>query len=114
MQDLLHGLLRLHFDDVRPEEWTPSYAGGAARMDFLLKTEQIVVEAKMARENHGAREVSHELISDAARYKEHRDCKVLMCFVYDPDGFMKNPRGVEADLAGLGTERLKVVAIVAP
>ncbi|MCU1275952.1 MAG: REase DpnII-MboI, partial [Bryobacterales bacterium] len=28
---------------------TPSYGGGASRMDFLLKEEQIVVEAKMAR-----------------------------------------------------------------
>ena len=25
VQDLLHALLRLHFEDVRPEEWTPSY-----------------------------------------------------------------------------------------
>ena len=37
VQNLLHAILRLHFDDIRPEEWTPSYAGGAARMDFLLK-----------------------------------------------------------------------------
>jgi DpnII restriction endonuclease len=49
VQDLLHSLLRLHFDDVRSEEWTPSYAGGSGRMDFLLKVEQIVIEAKMAR-----------------------------------------------------------------
>ncbi|MCZ8227650.1 MAG: hypothetical protein O9249_00855, partial [Burkholderiaceae bacterium] len=27
VQDLMHALLRLHFDDVRPEEWVPSYAG---------------------------------------------------------------------------------------
>jgi hypothetical protein len=37
VQDLLHALLRLHFDDIRPEEWTPSYGGGSSRMDFLLK-----------------------------------------------------------------------------
>lgn len=43
VQDLLHALLRLEFDDVRPEEHTPSYAGGSARMDFLLKNEQVVV-----------------------------------------------------------------------
>lgn len=36
-QDLLHALLRLHFDDIRLEEWTPSYAGGAARMDFCSR-----------------------------------------------------------------------------
>jgi hypothetical protein len=36
VQDLLHALLRLYFDDIRPEEWTPSYGGASSRMDFLL------------------------------------------------------------------------------
>jgi len=29
VQDLLHALLRLYFEDIRPEEYTPSYAGGS-------------------------------------------------------------------------------------
>ena len=37
VQDLLHALLLLYFKDVRAEEWTPSYAGGCVRADFLLK-----------------------------------------------------------------------------
>ena len=37
VQDLLHALLVLHFDDVRAEEWTPSYAGGCERMDLKYK-----------------------------------------------------------------------------
>lgn len=37
VQDLLHAVLRLFFDDVRTEEFTPSYASAASRMDFLLK-----------------------------------------------------------------------------
>jgi hypothetical protein len=45
-QDLFHALLAIDFDDIRREEWTPSYAGGSARMDFLLKEEGIVVELK--------------------------------------------------------------------
>ena len=28
---LLHAVEKLHFDDVRPEEWTPSYAGNASK-----------------------------------------------------------------------------------
>jgi hypothetical protein len=39
VQDLLHALLRIFFRDVRPEEWTPSYAGKASRMDFLMPAE---------------------------------------------------------------------------
>ena len=36
VQDLLRALLSLYFDDVRPEEWTPSYAGSSLRSDFLI------------------------------------------------------------------------------
>ena len=30
VQDLLHSLLTLYFDDIRREESNPSYAGGAS------------------------------------------------------------------------------------
>jgi hypothetical protein len=46
VHDLLHAILKLHFDDVRPEEYTPSYAGSASRVDFFLPKERLVVEAK--------------------------------------------------------------------
>jgi hypothetical protein len=114
VQDLLHVLLRLHFDDIRPEEWTPSYGGGASRMDFLLKKEQVVVEAKMTRPGLGAKQVSEQLIIDAAKYKEHPNCRTLVCFVYDPSGLVKNPRGVEDDLARLSKEDLEVLCIIIP
>jgi DNA-binding sugar fermentation-stimulating protein len=52
----MHALLQLYYDDIRPEEYTPSYAGRASRMDFLLKREKIVVEVKKARSNLRARE----------------------------------------------------------
>lgn len=29
VQDLLHALLSIFFEDIRAEEWTPSYAGGS-------------------------------------------------------------------------------------
>lgn len=37
VQDLLHGLLLVFFDDVRAEEVTPSYAGKSARVDSTLR-----------------------------------------------------------------------------
>jgi hypothetical protein len=46
VQDLLHSILRIFFEDVRPEEWIPSYAGKPNRMDFLQKNEKIVIEVK--------------------------------------------------------------------
>jgi hypothetical protein len=68
---LLHALLRLYFADIRVEEWTPSYGGGSSRMDFLLKGHDIVVEAKMTRKGLTAKDVSEQLIIDAAKYRQH-------------------------------------------
>jgi len=99
LQDLMHVLLKLRFDDIRPEEWTPSYCGGSARMDFLLKEKQIVIETKLARKTLRDREVGNQLIEDIARYKEHPDCSFLSCFVYDPEGLVSNPSGLEKDLS---------------
>ncbi len=113
VQDLFHALLHLHFDDIRPEEWTPSYAGGSSRMDFLLKVEQIVIELKKTRKGMSTQDVRDQLILDKEQYKNHPDCKCLICFVYDPDGYVKNPRGFESDLTE-ENEKLKTVVIVAP
>lgn len=72
VQDLLHALLRLEFDDVRGEEWTPSYAGGSSRMDFLLPEHDLVIEAKMSRKGLGAKELGGQLLIDVGRYRKHR------------------------------------------
>lgn len=83
-------------------------------MDFLLKAEQIVLEAKMTRPGRDDKQISEELIVDAARYKEHPDCRTLVCFVYDPEGVIRNPRGVEKDLSCLSGPNLQVIVIVSP
>lgn len=114
VQDLLGALLRIDFDDVRPEEWTPSYAGGASRIDFLLKAEGIVVEAKKTREGLTDRELGEQLIIDIARYRSHPDCRLLVCFIYDADGRIRNPDGLIADLERLSTDELRVVVVVSP
>jgi hypothetical protein len=99
VQDLLASLLRLFFDDLRDEEWTPSYAGGSSRMDFLLKLERTVIEVKMTRKGLGDRELGKQLIEDVARYRAHPDCDRLICFVYDPEGRVQNPMGIANDLS---------------
>jgi len=97
-QDLLHALLAIYFDDIRTEEWTPSYAGGSSRMDFLLKQEQIVIEVKKTRKGLAAREIGEQLIIDIAKYQNHSDCRTLICFVYDSEMRIPNPKGIENDL----------------
>jgi hypothetical protein len=99
VQDLLHALLQLFFDAVRPEEWTPSYAGRSTRADFLLKKERIIVEAKMPRANLKQKQVVEQLTIDRAHYAGHPDCGLLLCFVYDPERLLDNPFAIERDLS---------------
>lgn len=91
-------MLKIYFDDVRTEEWNPSYAGGSTRSDFLLKEEKIVIEVKKTRSGLKSKQLGEQLIIDIAKYKSHPDCKVLYCFVYDPEGYISNPKGIENDL----------------
>ena len=114
VQDLLHALLKIHFDDIRKEEWTPSYAGGSSRMDFLLKNEQIVIEVKKTRNSLGDKEVGEQLLIDIARYSRHPNCKVLVCFVYDPEARIGNPLGLENDLNEMSTNDLIIITRIEP
>jgi DpnII restriction endonuclease len=98
VQDLLHAILRIHFTDIRPEEWTPSYGGNSSRMDFLLKPERIVIEVKMTRRSMSDKDLVDQLIVDRGRYENHPDCEQLVCFVYDPDGRIGNPVAIISDL----------------
>ncbi|WP_354352936.1 hypothetical protein [Variovorax boronicumulans] len=78
-------------------QWT-SYAGGASRVDFLLPEIEAVVEVKKSRSGLSARELGAQLIVDIVKYERHPNCRTLFCFVYDPDGRIANPRGIENDL----------------
>jgi hypothetical protein len=113
VQDLLRSLLHIFFKDIRKEESTPSYAGGSSRMDFLLKREEIVVETKFARETLKDNELGEQLLIDIAKYSAHPHCKMLLCLVYDPDGQISNPRGIESDLSRK-RDGLDVVVSIVP
>jgi hypothetical protein len=114
VQDLFHALLKVEFDDIRPEEWTPSYAGRSARTDFLLKQEKVIVEIKKTRKDLSDKEIGEQLIIDIERYQAHPDCKTVVCFVYDPEGRMGNPEGIIKDLESRQRESLDLKVIIAP
>jgi hypothetical protein len=82
-------------------------------MDFLLPSEQLVIEVKKTRQGLGAKELGTELLEDIARYKMHPSCKQLVCFVYDPESRVANPRGIEGDLSQ-SDANFTVKVIVAP
>ena len=102
VQDLFHALLKLYFDDIRAEEWTPSYAGSSSRIDFFIPELELAIEIKKTRKGLGNKEAKEQLAIDKDHYRCKENIKHLICFVFDPDGRIQNPRGFEKDLAQEG------------
>ena len=100
VQDLLHSMLRPWVSDIRPEEFTPSYAGSSARMDFLLPAHKLVIELKFARDRYHGKKLGDELIIDIEHYRRHPECEILWCVIYDPGNIIPNPEGLRNDLEG--------------
>lgn len=100
IQDLLHALLRPWVADIRPEEFSPSYAGSNTRMDFLLPKYSLVIETKRVRDKAHAKKIGNELVIDIAHYRAHPNCAKLWCVIYDPNRLIENIGGLINDLEG--------------
>jgi hypothetical protein len=111
IQDLLHSQLRPWVNDIRPEEFVPSYAGSSTRMDFLLPKYLLVIETKRVRDKAHAKKIGDELIIDIEHYRNHPDCDRLWCVVYDSDRLITNPDGLIADLEGRREVSSKAVQV---
>ncbi|MCL2574155.1 MAG: hypothetical protein FWE34_06375 [Defluviitaleaceae bacterium] len=112
VQDLLHGVLRLFVNDVRPEDYVPSCAGSNSRVDFYLPEHEMYIETKMTRDGLDDKKIGDELSVDITHY--NGKCKVLICFIYDGDGHLKNPYGLINDLESLKVDGLEVKVYISP
>jgi len=113
VQDLLHALLRIQFDDIGTEEWTPSYAEGASRTTFLLNDNRLAVLVKKTRNGLTVKDLTEQLRIDTERYLTKSRCTSLMCFIYDPEGRIGNPRALETSLTTV-SDSLTIDVLVAP
>ncbi len=113
LQDLFYALLRLQFDEVGTEEWAPSYANGARRTSYLLDWGRIVSVVKQTRSGLTTQDLAEQVKSDAAHYSTRPNGTTLVCFIYDFEGRVGNPRGLEADLTTV-SDTYMVEVIVAP
>lgn len=98
-QDFVHQALRLLYDDTRPEEVTPSYAGSSSRCDFFVKAESTVVEVKVTQVGRAERPIRDEIIIDKASYRRDQRARHLVVVVYDLVGNIRNVAGFEDDLS---------------
>lgn len=114
VQDFIEVALRLLYKDVRPEIYTPSVAGSSSRVDFFIRAEQVVVEAKVVHSGHSSKKVADELIIDIHRYQTMQGVKDLICVIYDLDGSLKNPIGHELDLSKDPEEGMRVHVVATP
>ena len=112
-QDLLHALLRLQFDDIGTDEWTPGYTNGAPRTTFLLNHDRLAIVVKKTRTGLSPKELTDQVRVDIERYRTRERCTGLLCFIYDPEGRIGNPRGLETDLTTV-SDTFTVDILVAP
>ena len=111
--DLLHALLSIEFDNIEPEEWAPTYASGSTRTDLWLKEEGVVVIAKKTKQGIGVKALTHQVSVDFERYGTHPDCRLMFCFMYDPEGRIGHPKGLESDLT-LNHNGRRVEVLISP
>ena len=111
VQDLFNALLQPWVKDIRPEEYTPSYAGTSSRMDFLLQQHDIVCEIKFVRDATHARKIGDELTIDVAHYRQHPKCKKLYALIYDANEQIPNPDSVMSDIESIA-ESLEVKVFI--
>jgi CheY-like chemotaxis protein len=109
LQDLLHVTLKPFYPDIVPEEHGPNRGGSEKRLDFVIKGLDTVIETKMVRNASHAKSIADELDIDIRNYPAHPRCSLLICYVYDPKRFIKDPKKIECDLSGETTQKGKTI-----
>ena len=113
LQDLLCAVLKVEFDEVATEEWTPPYTGGAPRTTLLVNRDQIAVVAKKTRAGVTTKELADQVAADSTYYRAQGRCSTLFCFMYDPEGRIGSPKRLETTLTSV-SEHCRVEVLVAP
>ena len=113
LQDLLCALLKVEFDEVATDEWTPPYTGGAPRTTLLVNRDQIAVVVKKTRPGLTTKELADQVAADSAYYRAQGRCSTLFCFMYDPEGRIGSPKRLETTLTSV-SEHCRIEVLVAP
>jgi hypothetical protein len=113
VQDLLYALLRLEFEEVGTEDWRPAYEEGVTRTSYLLHKDRVVIVVKKTKAGITAKELAEQARMDSTHYSGRSDCRTLVCFIYDPEGRIGNPRGLESDLT-MVSDAFTLEVIIAP
>ncbi|MBL8037392.1 MAG: hypothetical protein JNN16_07835 [Nitrospira sp.] len=113
LQDLLCALMKVEFDEVATDEWTPPYTKGASRTTLVVNRDQIAIVAKKTGPGLTTKELTDQVLADAAYYRTQGRCSTLFCFVYDPEGRIGSPKRLETTLTSV-SEHCRIEVLVAP
>lgn len=80
----LQGILLIHFEIVKPEEYTPSYNLGSAKIDFYLENESTALEIKFIHKSYSEKDISGQIDEDYRFYSGKEDIELIYALVYDP------------------------------
>lgn len=112
LQDFVHAILRLHFQNVQNEVSLSEYCGKESRIDFVLKDERIGIEVKFASDNLIDSRLRHQVIEDKEQYIKSGQFDVIVFFIYDPQMVLNKPE-VFYDIEEQ-TEKCDIKVVVAP
>lgn len=113
LQDLLCALLKVEFEEVATDDWTPPYTEGASRTTLFVHRDQIAIVVKKTGPGLTTKELTDQVMADAAHYRTHGRCATLFCFVYDPEGRIGSPKRLETTLTSV-SEHCRIEVLVAP
>ncbi|HDZ54587.1 hypothetical protein LCGC14_0101950 [marine sediment metagenome] len=117
VQDLLHALLTMFFDDVENEVWNPSDGASPSRGDFLLLDNGTIIEVKTTLKRKGGdksirKNIEKELNDDLVKYSRRPDCKRIYFFIYDPEKKIKKHSTLERAFTHDRLKNIKVSLII--
>ena len=113
LQDLLCALLRVEFDEVGSDEWTPPYTAGSPRTTLFIDKDRVAIIAKKTRSGLTPKELAEHIAADTKQYAARAHCTTLFCFIYDPEGRIGSPKRLETDLTSV-SDAFTVEVLIAP
>lgn len=114
LQDSLFAILKLFIEDIRKEDYVPSYCGKNSRVDFFIPELKVAIETKMTNNNLKDKEIGEQLLIDIGRYKGNPNIKKVIFFIYDKNAFITNPHGILKDIEKMSTNELEIKVYISP
>lgn len=96
---LLHALLLIDHEDVRPVMQDGPDDESATQIGLLLKIERILFVPRVTAAATTEAELEQHVASDVETCRQSLDCRTLVVFVYDPTGRVADPREFEQRLS---------------